>query len=271
MPLVPLTGKSLRLTRLSRYSDDNFLFVPLDHSVSDGPIIGANRFNRLVDDIAGGGADAVVVHKGRARMIDPLLLANCALVIHLSASTTHARDTNAKVLVGSVEEALLRGADAVSVHVNIGSDTEAAQLADLGVVAADCERWGVPLLAMVYPRGPRLLDPGNPALLAHVINIAADLGADIVKTVIASPVERMADVIGMSPIPVIVAGGERNQESLTEFTSAAMASGCRGVAIGRRVFASPDPRATVRALTSIVHPQHRVFQGSAPREMAGVS
>lgn len=269
MPPAPLTGKSLRLARLSKYCDGNFLFVPLDHSVSDGPVAGPADFDRLVADIARGGADSIVTHKGRARTIDPSALSDCALTIHLSASTKHARDSDEKVLVGSVEEALFRGADLVSVHVNIGSDTEPEQLADLGTVAADCERWGVPLLAMVYARGPRMANPVEPALLAHVVNIAADLGADIVKTTITSPIERMADVIAMSPIPVIVAGGVVGSGSLAQFATAAMAAGCSGLAVGRRVFESADPRATVRELVSIVHPRRQVLDNTQQPEMAG--
>lgn len=253
MSQMLLTGKSLRLARLSRPADGRFLFIPLDHSVSDGPIASVTGFIKLVQDIAAGGADGIVVHKGRARMIPPRLLMQCALVVHLSASTAYALDTNAKVLVGDVEEAVRLGADAVSVHVNIGSDTEAAQLADLGTVAAACDRWGIPLMAMVYPRGPRVRNPTEPRLLAHVVNIAADLGVDVVKTVLATPAERMAEVVASSPLPIIVAGGGDMKESLFEFATSALATGCRGLAVGRRVFTSPAPRHAVQELAAIVH------------------
>ncbi|MFB9447222.1 fructose-bisphosphate aldolase [Dactylosporangium vinaceum] len=251
--MTTLTGKSLRLSRLSRRGDGRFLFVPLDHSVSDGPIADMRRYGRLLEEVVIGGADAIVVHKGRARVIDPNLLARCALVVHLSASTPHAPDSNAKVLVGGVEEAVQLGADAVSVHVNIGSDTEAGQLADLGRVAAGCERWGVPLLAMVYPRGPRIENPADATLLAHVVSIAADLGVDIVKTVFAAPSHRMADVVAASPIPVVVAGGKDERQSLADFATAAIGTGCAGLAIGRRVFNHAVPRRAVRELAEIVH------------------
>lgn len=205
MTSMPLTGKALRLARLSRGGDGRYLFIPLDHSVADGPIVPASGFAGLVADIVEGGADAVVVHKGRARMIPPTLLTRTGLVVHLSASTNHAPDVDAKVLVGDVEECVRLGADAVSVHVNIGSDTEADQLSDLGTVAAACERWGMPLVAMIYPRGPRVDNPFRPELIANVVAIAADLGVDIVKTVLAAPPERMAEVVDSSPLPIIVA------------------------------------------------------------------
>lgn len=270
MSIMPLTGKSLRLARLSRPADGRFLFIPLDHSVSDGPIASVTGFTKLVQDIAAGGADGIVVHKGRARMIPPSLLTQCALVVHLSASTAYSPDANVKVLVGEVEEAVRLGAEAVSVHVNIGSDTEAAQLADLGAVAAACDRWGMPLIAMIYPRGPRVSDPTEPELLAHVVNIAADLGADIVKTVLASPAERMAEVVVSSPLPIIVAGGGGTEKSLFEFATSALAAGCRGLAIGRRVFTSSAPRRAVRELAAIVHGRELVTELRPQPRMAGV-
>ncbi|MFC5718942.1 2-amino-3,7-dideoxy-D-threo-hept-6-ulosonate synthase [Streptomyces gamaensis] len=248
-----LTGKELRLARLSRPADGRFLFVPLDHPVSDGPITNGLGFNRLVRSLVAGGADAVVVHKGRVRLIDPRLLRDCGLIVHLSASTAHAPDPNAKVLVGEVEEAVRLGADGISVHVNVGSPTEAQQLADLGRVAAACAHWGLPLLAMVYPRGPEVADPHQPALLKHVVNIAADLGADLVKTTWAEPMERMAEVVESSPIPVLVAGGAGSDEDVTDFAHAAMSAGCAGLSAGRRVFGHPSPTDVCAALADIVH------------------
>lgn len=252
MVTAKLTGKSLRLARLSRPGDGRYLIVPLDHSVSDGPIRDVSGFARLVEDLVAGGADGLVVHKGRARMIPAHLLADCGLVIQLSASTAHAPDIDAKVLVGEVSEAVRLGADAVSVHVNVGSDTEAEQLRDMGRVASECDRWGMPLLAMIYPRGPRVDDPGVPELISHAVNIAADLGADIVKTTMATPVERMAEVVDRSPLPLLVAGGPAS-DHLAERAVAAMAVGCSGLAVGRGVFTSTTPRRVVAELSGIVH------------------
>jgi len=270
MSTMPLTGKALRYARLSRHSDDRFLFIPLDHSLSDGPIASAAGFNGLIRDIADGGADGIVVHKGRARTIEPTLLSHCALVIHLSASTAHAPDANAKVLVGDVDEAVRLGADAVSMHVNIGSDTEAEQLADLGTVAAACDRWSVPLMAMIYPRGPRVSDPAEPEMLAHAVNIAADLGADVVKTVLAAPAERMTEVVGSSPLPIVVAGGARKDGGLAQFARTALGVGCSGLAVGRRVFTSRKPRRAVEELAAIIH-RPEAYSGPAPQpRLAGV-
>lgn len=247
------TGTEVRLARLSRHRDGRFLFVPMDHSVAHGPIVPAVYFDDLVRSVVAGGADAIVVHKGRARLIDPALLRHCSLIVHLSAGTPYSPDADVKVLVGAVEEAVRLGADAVSVHVNMGSDTEARQLTDLGSVAEACQRWSVPLLAMVYPRGPRITDPHDPALLSHAVNVAADLGATLVKTSLPLPLSELAAVTASCPIPVLMAGGADQDADLTAFATAAMDAGCGGLAVGRRVFLSPAPTAALKALASVVH------------------
>lgn len=247
------TGKPLRLRRLSLAGDDRHLLIPLDHSVSDGPVAPAGQWEVLLKALVAGGADGIIVHKGRARTLAPDILKSCALVVHLSASTACSADVDAKVLVGDVEEAVTLGADAVSVHVNIGSDTEGRQLADLGAVARSCDTWGMPLIAMVYPRGPRIENPHDPALLSHIVNVAADLGADMVKTSVALPLERMAEVVAHSPIPVLAAGGPPDGSDLIEYGTAVMAAGCRGLAVGRRIFSAPSPAALVARLAAVVH------------------
>lgn len=247
-------GKAFRLRRLSPAGDGRYLFVPLDHSVSDGPVVPADQWDDLVRALVAGGADGIIVHKGRTRTLAPDVLRNCALVVHLSASTACGPDVNAKVLVGDVEEAVRLGADAVSVHVNIGSHTEGQQLADLGAVARSCDTWGMPLIAMVYPRGPRIADPHDPRLLAHLANVAADLGADFVKTSVALPLDRMADVVAGSPIPILAAGGPQDGSDLIAYGAAVMATGCQGLAVGRRIFSAPSPVSVVSGLAAVVHP-----------------
>ncbi len=175
--------------------------------------------------------------------------------MHLSASTVHAPDPDAKYLVASVEEALRLGADAVSVHVNIGSRAESRQVADLAVVSDACDRWSVPLLAMMYPRGPNIDNPRDPALVAHAVTLAADLGADIVKTLYVGSIDEMADLTAEAPVPVIVAGGPRRATTteLLSHVDDAMRGGAAGVAMGRNIFQADDPGGLARRLSTVIH------------------
>ncbi|TDV54233.1 2-amino-3,7-dideoxy-D-threo-hept-6-ulosonate synthase [Actinophytocola oryzae] len=253
-PHLPF-GARLRLDRLDGRGDGRLAIVPLDHSVSDGPITPDGSLDRLVGRLADARVDAVVVHKGTARTLDPRHFQQTSLIVHLSASTTHAQDPDAKYLVASVESALRLGADAVSVHVNMGSRQEATQVADLARTAELCDRWNLPLLAMMYARGPAIADPSDPELVAHAATLAADLGADLVKVSYPGTEENLAAVVRACPVPVVLAGGPpvADRAALLARVGAMVRAGAAGVAMGRNIFRSPDPGAFARDLVRTVH------------------
>ncbi|MFL6124341.1 2-amino-3,7-dideoxy-D-threo-hept-6-ulosonate synthase [Actinophytocola sp.] len=250
------TARRLRLNRLFRNNPQRTMVVPLDHSLTVGPIPGGgSALNALVGQLAVNGADAVVLHKGNIRFVDPAWFKQLSLIVHLSASTVHATDPDGKVLVGTVEEALRLGADAVSVHVNLGSREEARQIADLAAVAESCDRWNVPVLAMVYPRGPKVAHPQDPELVAHAITLAAELGADLVKTYFVGSVSKMLEITAAAPVPVLAAGGPRagDEEALMDFVDAVLLGGAAGLAVGRNIFEDLDPGGLTRRLAERVH------------------
>jgi 2-amino-4,5-dihydroxy-6-oxo-7-(phosphonooxy)heptanoate synthase len=254
----------MRLHRLFRHGS-KLMIVPLDHSVTDGPIARRGMsIDQLAGDLAASEVDGVVLHKGSLRHVRPALFRAMSLIVHLSASSHHAPDPDAKYLVASVEEAVTLGADAVSVHVNLGSLDERNQIADLAAVAGACDRWNMPLIAMVYPRGPRIADAHHPELVAHAAALAADLGADVVKTTYPGSRASMAEVAASCPIPVIVAGGSpaASADQVLGFTRDALVGGAAGVAMGRNIFMAPDPRAMARRVGRLVHQLGAVRPGA---------
>jgi 2-amino-4,5-dihydroxy-6-oxo-7-(phosphonooxy)heptanoate synthase len=249
-------ARRMRLTRLFHHHSRRLLVVPLDHPVSTGvPATFHWSVDPLLADLAAAGTDAVVLHKGMLRHVDVGVFRRMSLIIHLSASTAWAPDPDAKCLVADVEEAVSLGADAVSIHVNLGSRDERRQLEDFGRVSAQCDRWNMPLLAMVYPRGPAIENPKDPELVLHAAMLATNLGADLVKTEYAGSLTAMADIAAACPIPLLVAGGPKlaDEDDLLEFVSAAIDGGAAGLALGRNVFMSEDPRATASRIAARVH------------------
>jgi 2-amino-4,5-dihydroxy-6-oxo-7-(phosphonooxy)heptanoate synthase len=252
-------ARKLRLRRLYRHKGSNLFVVPLDHSVTDGPITRtAGEKDELVGQLADNGVDAIVLHKGSVRHIKHEWFTATSLIMHLSASTIHAPDPDSKYIVAKVAEAVRLGADAVSVHVNLGSRDEARQVADLGAVGEASDQWNLPLLAMMYPRGPRIDNPRDPALIAHAALLAAELGADIVKTPYAGTVSAMSDVVRASPIPLIVAGGSRLSRTadVLSYVDDVLRAGAAGLAFGRNVFQAVDPGALARAIAGRLHTPH---------------
>ncbi len=88
----------------------------MDHGVSVGPIEGLADMSDTIDNVAKGGADAVLVHAGIAQTVDNQ---GMGLILHLSGATRLTREPNWKSQLSTVRLALRLGADAVSVHITM--------------------------------------------------------------------------------------------------------------------------------------------------------
>ena len=250
-----MNGKALRLKRLIAPQDRRLVIFPLDHGVSCGPIAGLQHMEETVRIGASGGADALVLHKGMLRFLQPLRQPLPGIFLHLSASTQLGPTIHHKVLVATVEEALRYGVDGVSVHINLGNDQEAEMLRDLGTVGAACALWQMPLLVMIYVRGPHVKPPLPDSAIAHAARVAAELGADLIK--IPAPRDRtiLAEIAATSPVPVVVAGGSRVEDTraLLQHVEETMQAGASGVAIGRNVFQHQQPKRLLGVIAAMVH------------------
>jgi len=244
-------GKTRRLKRIMQ-PDNRTVIVPMDHGVTVGPILGIENMQTVIDKLVKGNADAVLVHKGIAKRVDT---GKAGLIVMLTGVSNLNPNPNGKVQVCSVQEAIRIGADGVSVHINVGAQDEDKMLQTLGKVSEECEQFGMPLLAMMYPRGPKITSEHAPEVVAHAARIGAELGADIIKTNYTGSIDTFKTVIESCPIPVVIAGGPKCK-SLTEVlqtTFDALQAGASGLSIGRNVFQCDNPTKITKALSSIVH------------------
>jgi len=233
----------------------------MDHGVSVGPIDGLVDMREAVSGIAEGGADAVLMHKGLVRCGHRASGRDVGLVVHLSSSTSLSPSPNAKILTASVEDAIKRGADAVSVHVNLGDPTESQMLADLGKVSTVANEWGVPLLAMMYARGEGI-DSYDPKNIAHCARVAVELGADLVKVSYPGDIESFAHVVDACCVPVVIAGGAKMNSTRDFITMVhdSVRAGGAGLSVGRNIFQHKNSTMLVKALRGVVHEDWDVEQ-----------
>lgn len=255
-------GKAIRIERIINRDTGRAIVVPLDHGVTVGPIDGLIDMQKTLTDIAEGGANAVLMHKGLVPMGHRKHGPDIGLIVHLSASTSVSPFPNAKALTGRVEDAIKLGADAVSVHVNIGDETERDMLGDLGRIAARAADWGMPILAMVYARGPRIKDEYDPEVVAHCARVGMELGADMVKVSYTGDPETFRKVTAGAGVPVVIAGGPKLDDARDLFTMVkdSLAAGGSGLSIGRNIFQAGDVRKLVRSVRGIVHEDWSVKQ-----------
>jgi predicted phospho-2-dehydro-3-deoxyheptonate aldolase len=258
-----MIGKKIRIERILDRNTRRTVIVPMDHGVTVGPIPGLIQIPPAANLIAEGGANAAVVHRGAAMFGHRGYGKDLGLILHLSASTTMSPDKNRKVLVATVEDAIQMGADAVSIHVNLGAEDEARMLRDLGTVSSACQRWGMPLLAMMYTRGPKIRSEYDVRYVRHAARVGAEMGADLVKVPYTGSPETFREVVDGCASPVVIAGGERveSDEEVLRMVHDAISAGGSGASIGRNVFQHRAPASMVRAIAAIVHGGATVREG----------
>ena len=262
-----MLGKKIRMERIFNRESGRTVIVPLDHGVTAGPIDGLIDLMETVNKVADGGANAVIGHLGLPLYGHRGYGKDIGLILHLSASTSLSPEPNSKVIVNPVETALKMGADGVSIHVNLGAVDERKMLRDFGYISNECLNWGMPLLAMIYTRGPKIKNEYGKEVIKHAARVGAELGADVVKVNYTGSPDSFSEVVSGCPVPVVIAGGEKveTDEELLEMVAGSLAGGGAGVSIGRNVFQHRDPIGIVGAIAKIVH--HNISVAEAKKEL----
>jgi fructose-bisphosphate aldolase/2-amino-3,7-dideoxy-D-threo-hept-6-ulosonate synthase len=256
-------GRDIRLNRILK--DGKMVCIPMDHGITNGPISGLEDVHGVIYDCQDAGLTCVLINKGIIKsMPKPPKI---GLIAHLSASTVLGPSPNRKVLIGSVAEVIRLGADAVSIHLNIGSKEEPEMLQKLGIVSDQCDEWSVPLIAMMYPRGENIKNPHDPGIVAHAARIGAEAGADMVKTVYTGDIDSFRQVVKSCPVPIVIAGGPKStsDSEIMQLCYDAMEAGAKGITFGRNIFQHKDPFMIIRLLAEIV------ISGKTPEEAKMIS
>jgi len=244
------TGIDARLERIG--TDGNYVIVPMDHGITMGPVKGLKDIESTIDAVTRGGADAVLTQKGIAPRVHDNKNGQ-GYIVHLNGSTTIGPDEQDKRQTGTVAEAVRAGADAVSFHINVGSEYEPDQITQLSELTAEADRLGMPVLAMAYARGPGV-DSADPESLGHAVRLAEEVGADIVKTGYSGDAESFEHVVESTRLPVVIAGGSKGTDRETlEMVRGVMDAGGSGISMGRSIFQHDDPEGIARAVADVVH------------------
>lgn len=254
-------GKSIRIERLFDRKSKKTIIIPMDHGLTMGTIKGLENIADMVDKVALGGANAVLMHSGMVSIGHRQYGKDIGLIIHLSGATNLAPDPDRKVLVCSVERALKMGADGVSIHINIGANEEPEMLQDASKTIEKSREWGIPLIAMMYPRGNKIKNENDPEVVNIAVRVGVELGADVIKTNYTGDIDSFKEIVnGVSHVPIIIAGGPK-MDSISDLFQmvydSIQAGGC-GVSIGRNIFQSEDPTKMISAIYKIVHNNYTV-------------
>ena len=236
------------------HSSGTTVILPMDHGGSGGVVPGLSSLHALITAAAESGVNAVLGNTGMFRFATSKN-AHMGWIVQSSVASIASEDENEKITTVSAAGAVSLGADAISLHINIGCSTTTHQLKSLGTAVEEGRALGLPVVAMMYPRGPFCQNPTGIKEVASACRVGAELGADIIKVPYTGSTATFKKVIKESlGVPVVIAGGQPGTTENTLTTiQGAMSAGARGVMMGRAVFQSKKPAGLLRATCALVH------------------
>ncbi len=235
-------------------------FMPIDHGYFQGPTSGLERPGDTVKPLMKY-VDALFCTRGVLRSAIPADL-DKPVILRVSGCTSMVgKDLANEELTTCVEEVIRVNALSVGVSVFIGSDYEKETLKNLSTMVNECERYGIPVMAVTAVG--REIDKREARYLALCCRICAELGARVVKTYWCD--KDFDKVVKGCPVPVIVAGGPKcnTETEVLEFVYDGMQNGAVGINLGRNVWQSPHPVPMAKALNALIHKDADVKEAKA--------
>jgi len=250
-------GCRRRWRRFTHARSGKALIVPIDHGLTLGPIPGLANVEPMLRWLASGELTGVIMHKGMVERLDGAC--GVGLMVHLNGAirtddAVHALAPPLKVRLATVHAAVALGADAVSVHLDMGGNASSHCLGLLGEVVDEAHALGMPVLAMIYDRTPGAAERGL-ARQRHYMRAAVEVGADVLKVQAPADLAAIPQLIaGFAHTPVLFAGGEMKSDAeLLALARAVVLHGASGLCVGRNVFQRGDPAACLREVSGILH------------------
>ena len=253
-----VTGKHIRLHRLIEAETSTCLIVAIDHGMTSPRFLpGLVDTGKRVQEAIAGGANVLMLGRGMAKAHVGHFRRETSLALMLTASAA-GRPSGATITpIGSVEEALRLGADAVVVYVALAGENEPETISHLSRIGETCEVEGMPLIAEAeYPNAYQNLDSMSeslgPEYLKRNARLCAELGADIVKVNWSGDERSFGEIVRACGKPVVLAGGSRIRDAeLLLRMEQARHAGAVGCSVGRNVFEHPAPQAMTAAISRI--------------------
>jgi class I fructose-bisphosphate aldolase len=251
-------GKRVRLSRI--LGSGGSLVFAFDHWLEHGPSDfppGRLDPRPVLEAVVEAGVDAVMLTPGDARLLADVWAGRTSLIVKITGKT-NLRPGDERLLqslIGTVEEAVALGADAVAATVYWGSPYEDVMLERWTAIREAAESYGLPALQLAYPRGPTIRDRHALDIVLYGVRAAVGVGADLVKTYYTGSRESFRRVVeAASGVPVMMSGGPRRHSPLEFLRDLAdvRAAGAAGAVVGRNIFTAPDIQAMTRAARAVL-------------------
>jgi 3-hydroxy-5-phosphonooxypentane-2,4-dione thiolase len=244
-------GMKNRISKIIKPRDGKTVMLAVDHGYFMGPTTGLENIKTMVDPLLRYADTLMLTRGGLRNYIDPTT--NVPIVLRVSGGTSILNTEHLlhEGIVVDIEDAIRLNVSGVAFSILVGQPFERDTLLGMTEYLDECERYGIPLLA-VTAVGRGLGKDAKYLSLAS--RMAAELGAHIVKTYYCKEFEK---VVESCPVPIVIAGGKKQPEKdALQMAYDAIQAGAIGVDMGRNIFQSTSPVGMIKAVNAIVHKKY---------------
>jgi len=254
-------GKQIRMKRLIREKSNSCVICALDHGMTSPKFLdGLYDIRARAREAIAGGANVFMMSRGAAKGCAGEFLPPTSLALMLTAAAAGRPSGPLIAVIGSVEEALRLGADAVVVYTALAGDNEDWMISSLSKIGETCEAMGMPLIAEAeWPNAYQTLNTFStnlgPEYLKRNARLCAELGADVVKVNWSGDIKSFSEIVrACGGVPVVIAGGPViSDEELLQRFEKGRDIGAIGCSVGRNIFQHKNPQAITQAISRIFH------------------
>ena len=264
-------GKKIRMGRLIDPKYGRGVIIPYAHGLLQGPIPGLeniNEINKYMGIFKRSRATGVIISYGYlkysadyfiGRNIPGLVLLidwiNMTKAYRGSVPYEEVRTS----ICTSIEDAVRVGADGVMTYLTLGFDDpslESEEIRKNGLVIKECEKMGLPVI--IEPVMAKFKNKDifyDKEYLKINDRIAAEIGADIVKSQYSGDPDSFREVVENCAAPVMIAGGPKSGtiEETYEMIRGSVKAGGAGTIVGRKIFQSENIEDCLNEVCKIVY------------------
>jgi 3-hydroxy-5-phosphonooxypentane-2,4-dione thiolase len=243
-------GKKNRMSQIIQ-SDGRALMLAIDHGYFMGPTRGmevpAVALAPLLDH-----ADSLMLSPGILGTSVPVSFKGGRVLRASGGNSILDEDMSNEAVILSARQAVTLNASAVAISIYVGAEYQHQTLMNLAHAIEDASEYGLPVLGVTAVGKEMKEKAADKRFLALSCRIAAELGADLVKTYYCDGFE---EVVTKTPVPIVIAGGPKldTYQDILELCHGALERGAVGVDMGRNIWQSEHPAAIIQGVRGIVH------------------
>lgn len=249
-------GTEIRLKRIFSHESGRLFGAAVDHFIGYGDVRvgGLADLSGALREIMNALPDSVTINGGAAKNLWGEYVGTAALIVQGGMFTV---DDRVMELTSEPEDAVRLGADALAVAIGVRGINEGPYIRWLTDSVRKAAAVEIPIIAHIYPRNyegePRI--EFTPEQIAWAVRVGLETGVDVIKVGYTGDAAAFKDIVSMTPVPIVLAGGPKTntlKESL-EQTAEALTTGALGAIVGRNIWGAEDVRVAALAYKAVIH------------------